>query len=175
MFCIAAVALHYLLYGHIYKRWAPKKKWKHIHSLDFHSKITMTLQLKKSDLKFETVLQEANRFRGKGKPSGTPDHTKRYRGYTGSRGVVLPHALGAAPSLGASQRATDIPVTQRHHHSRIVAGTRSGSTSSRAIPTVRPCFSRGTKHTASSQPTRKDREHKSQKHLSRILKIIFKN
>jgi hypothetical protein len=60
---------------HFYKRWAPKKKWKHIHSLDFHSKITMTLQLKKSDLKFETVLQEANRFRGKGKPSGTPDHT----------------------------------------------------------------------------------------------------
>ena len=58
-----------------YKRWAPKKKWKHIHSLDFHSKITMTLQLKKSDLKFETVLQEANSFRGKGEPSGTPDHT----------------------------------------------------------------------------------------------------
>jgi hypothetical protein len=63
------------LYFNINKRWAPKKKWKHIHSLDFHSKITMTLQLKKSDLKFETALQEAKSFRGKGEPSGTPDHT----------------------------------------------------------------------------------------------------
>jgi hypothetical protein len=43
--------------------------------VEAHSKITMTLQLKKSDLKFETVLQEANRFRGKGEPSGTLDHT----------------------------------------------------------------------------------------------------
>ncbi len=79
--------------------------------LIFIQKLTMTLQLKKGDLKFETFLQEANRFRGR----------------CCFATLVLPPALGAAPSLGASQSASYLDIPWYHYGSvTITAGSWRG-------------------------------------------------